>query len=71
LQYYVQSWAGSGATWQGIGSTLGLVDYPTQNLVGELCMVRNAAGNPALAFTSYIVTGTPQGQSLGVSLFVP
>ena len=70
VRYYVQSWAGAGAAWQGLGSTLGLVDNPTQNLTAQMCLARDASGNPSMAFAEQGVAGTG-GLKVGVSLFVP
>jgi hypothetical protein len=71
LRYYVQGWPGSGTTWQGLGSMLGLVDNPTQGLYASpLPLVRDPAGAPTIAF--FEGAGQSAGTvDVGVSLFVP
>jgi len=69
-QYYVQSWPGSGAIWNGLGSTLGAVDNPTQTLESQMSLARDASGNPAIAFGQGVF-GSPGVNVVGVSLFVP
>jgi len=70
VRYYVETWPGTGTLWQGLGSTLGVVDNPTQLLTAGIAMARDASGNPALAFVEQVVSGSG-GVNVGVSLFVP